>query len=240
MDLGFETVHRLLTGGTVEQFEQTLSTLLGDFGANHFILAAEHDDESRTKSWVGGYPPQWVAHYLSEQYTEIDPAVLHARLGSMPYIWPSAQDLSSEDMHLTEKQVRLFREAREHGLHGGITIPLRDRSTTWGLLSVSFERRRDVHLAQRRMHELFFLAYQIQEASKRFWTVPGETELAPLSREEIEVLKLAAAGKKNHEIADALRVPERRVAYLMRKTAQALGVANRASAVAKSIMRGII
>ena len=64
--------------------------------------------------------------------------------------------------------------------------------------------------------------------------------MSPLSRRELEVLRLLASGLSDRAIGEALYIGERTVNTHVARTFAKLGVRNRAAAVAAAVAAGLI
>jgi DNA-binding NarL/FixJ family response regulator len=108
-----------------------------------------------------------------------------------------------------------------------------DRDTAMALLdeALTIARALGMHALERRI-----VVYVEQQPAP----VPAPPEvLADLSRREVEVLRLLAAGKSNREIADALCISLNTVATHVRNILTKTGTANRTEAAAYALRRGL-
>jgi LuxR family transcriptional regulator len=69
---------------------------------------------------------------------------------------------------------------------------------------------------------------------------PVRTQAPPLSRREIEVLKLSADGKTAYEIARILNLSERTVNFHVHRAIEKLGVNNKMAAVMAAVRAKVI
>lgn len=69
---------------------------------------------------------------------------------------------------------------------------------------------------------------------------PAQPTPAGLSRREVDVLRLIAAGKSNREIADELALSEKTVANHVTAIFGKIGVENRAAAAAFAVRQGLV
>lgn len=241
MHIHYDTVARLLICRTPDELTRMIGTLLSSFGASNWIYAVELDAPGAPRYWLGGYPEQWVAHYVAQGYPEIDPVVQHAKGHVVPYLWPDYRRLPHDETALKDPVNRLFIEAHDYGLNGGITIPVHGLGVKWGLVSLSFARVRDMIEANKQMESLFLLCHQIHEAGLRLMMASASSPLpGELTPTELECLKLAAQGLTSDEIADRLNKKKRRITALFQSIVEKLGVKSRQAAVATAITQKII
>ena len=69
---------------------------------------------------------------------------------------------------------------------------------------------------------------------------PGDDGLPQLSRRQLQVLELVAAGHTNEEAGQRLFISAETVRTHVRQAIERLGVSNRVSAVAEAMRRGLI
>lgn len=241
MQIHYDTVARLLHCRTPEELTRVIGALLSSFGASSWIYAVECDAPGSPRYWLGGYPEQWVAHYVAQGYPEIDPVVQHAKGHVTPYLWPDYRRLPHDEAALKDPVNRLFIEAHDYGLNGGITIPVHGLGVKWGLVSLSFARVRDMIEANKQMESLFLLCHQIHEAGLRLMMAsPPVSPGSELTAIELECLKLAAQGLTSEEIAVRLNKKKRAITATFQSIVDKLGVKSRQAAVAMAITQKII
>ncbi|HJU38642.1 MAG TPA: hypothetical protein VJ724_03655, partial [Tahibacter sp.] len=135
---------------------------------------------------------------------------------------------------------RIFIEAHEFALNGGITIPLH-RGVKWALLSLSFASFAESVEANRRLVELFFIAHNVHETALRVMTTPPPNpDGIELTAIEYECLRLAADGLPTPEMSVRLGRPVRAVTLVFESLFKKLGVRTRAAAVAYALRKGLI
>lgn len=161
------------------------------------------------------------------RYTEIksfdfEPWVAE-RIGAVrPFTW---SDLPSADL-LTRESRALMDEYRRDGLEDAVTIPVTLRAGDLAAFVVSrkgatFELPRASLLKLQLLCHAFHACYDA--------LVPEEAH-RQLSRRELDVMKLAAVGKTNAEIARELGVSVHTVNTLIRRSYVKLGATNRVEA----------
>ena len=85
---------------------------------------------------------------------------------------------------------------------------------------------------------------RIRERLRNLPHQPGEKSAQPapagLSRREVQVLKLVAAGKSNREIAEQLALSEKTIANHVTTIFNKIGVDNRAAAAAFAVRQHLV
>lgn len=241
MELDYRAVEGLLKAGSVQELSRVVDALMQSYGAAHWIYAIERsraDTDGNGWHLMGGYPEAWLSHYFGHGYAAVDPAIAHAKSRVGPLEWPDYQAIQRDAEQLKDPAKRLFVEAKEFGLAGGITVPLNGFGVRCGLMSASFERRKDAIEARRSMGDLFLLCNLVHEVGH---LLVGGNDLNPeLSPFELECLKLAVSGKNSDEIAARMNRKKRTITAVFSKIVQRLNVRSRQAAVAAAVARGIV
>ncbi|MEH6404054.1 MAG: autoinducer binding domain-containing protein [Sneathiella sp.] len=66
------------------------------------------------------YAPDWIEHYIDRAYDKIDPVVQLTPGISAPYKWSRI----GEQFKLSSDQKQLLDEAKDGGMHNGISVPI--------------------------------------------------------------------------------------------------------------------
>ena len=180
------------------------------------------------------YSNDWVHHYCSENYFDVDPVLPSAMRSLMPLDWSRIEVAN-------RKVMNFFGEAHEFGVgRHGLSFPIRGRYGETALFSItqdcsdrewiSFRKHcmRDFQILSFCFHEL------ILRAESRFFRPVS------LSRRERECLFWAAKGKTFGEIATILSLSERTVKFYLDVARHKLGAVNVTEAVAKGISMNIL
>ncbi len=237
MQLNFVTLQRLLDCENPVELTKRVDALVGDFGASNWIYAFEEPAPSTKRHWLGDYPKAWVEHYQAMGYPDVDPTVLHAVQHGTPYLWPNYQKLPHDPSSLLLPANKIFLEAHDFHLDGGITIPLH-HGVKWGLLSVAFHSFRSSVEASARMAELFFFAHNVHEVALKLLVEPISYD--DLTKTEIECLQRAAIGWSTPQIAESMGRKTRWVTDVFRDIFKKLGVENRQAAIAVALTRKLV
>lgn len=175
------------------------------------------------------YAPEWVTHYTSERFVDIDPTIQVGLRRILPIDW---DEFDREH----EKVRRLFGEAVEFGLgRHGISVPVHGRRGDRALLSISSDAgdREWQRLRLGYMRDFQVLALHMHQAILRL--EDGQRgEIAALSPRERECLLWIAEGKTHWECAVILGLSEHTVRCYLESARHKLGAANTTHAVSKA------
>ncbi len=175
------------------------------------------------------YSPEWVQHYKTARFVDIDPAIQVGLRRMLPIDW--------REFDRKNKKVRqLFGEASEFGLgRRGISLPIHGRHGERSLLSITSDAgERDWRrLRLEYMRDFQIVALHIHEAILRL--AGGQpVKRASLSPRERECLLWIAEGKTFWETAMILSLSERTVRFYLESARHKLGAANTTHAVIKA------
>jgi LuxR family quorum-sensing system transcriptional regulator CciR len=153
----------------------------------------------------------------------------------MPFFW---SDLLTE-ARLSAKQRILLEESREHGMRGGISIPVHGPLGDSCVISLARSTGNgDDRALIAPLHILgvnFFL---------NFWNRLGRAEpkttLPRLTERERECLTWSANGKSAWAISQIIGVSENTVNFHLKSAMKKLGTSNRVQAVAIAVRAGLI
>ncbi|MGB8839965.1 MAG: LuxR family transcriptional regulator [Aliidongia sp.] len=216
-------------------FQETLSGY-GFYYATYFTFNNYNNiDQIFT---ISTYPPVWWQKYCESRYDHIDPIISRVHHSTLPFIWSIDDDWGP----LTKLQQRFFREAEEHGICHGFTIPIHDQHNRAANLTVAAadHYRQFVERAESFRHELHLIALYLHAHIQR-WLLPGgQVEQPVLTEREIECIQWVARGKSANDIADILQIKPRTVTFHVENAKRKFGVASLPQAVAKAITQDLI
>lgn len=239
MQISYSTVAQLIDCASKQELVRLAHALISEFGPVSWVYAFVSKEMDADFQWLGAYPDKWVGHYRANQYEKVDPAIRHSIEHSTPFVWPDYRKLPNDEKSLRNPTNRIFLEAHEFGLNGGITVPLH-RGVRWGVLSLAFSRTKDAEEACRRMPDLFLLSHQLHEKGLTLLDSEQVADVPPLSPLEIECLRLAATGMTSEGIAARLNRKVRAITDVFQSINRKLGTNNRQAAVAFAVSRKII
>lgn len=180
------------------------------------------------------YSDEWVHHYCSENYFDIDPVLPSALRSLLPLDWATIEIAN-------RKVMNFFGEAREFGVgRHGLSFPIRGRYGETALFSITQDciDREWINLRKHCMRDFQILSFCFHELILR-----AESQIfrpIQLSRRERECLFWAAKGKTFGEIATILTISERTVKFYLDVARHKLGAMNITEAVAKAVSMNIL
>ena len=183
---------------------------------------------------LNNFPHEWNTQYEKNNATQIDPIVAHCNRSTLPVLW-------SEE--LFSKTPWLWHLLQQQGLQHGWSQAIFDEET--GQRSILSLARSHCPISAYELYEhlgfsvfisrhLHALALGMQPKK------PARPQPPPLSRRELEVLKLSADGKTAYEIARILSLSERTINFHVQRAIEKLGVNNKIAAVIAAARSGAI
>ncbi len=192
---------------------------------------------------ISTYPEAWFRHYLAKGYMNDDPVVSEVLRRRLPFIW--SEIMAPHD--LSRRQQQFFEEARDAGLSDGMTLPIHNREGEVAAVSLIPEATgaEASMLMRRNQHVLYLMAlhyhtYARKVLLKASLTGGSSRRRSLLSPREKEVLEWTAKGKSSLEIASILNLSRKSIEFHIEGSKRKLGVYNRAHAVAKALMLGLL
>lgn len=171
-----------------------------------------------------------MAEYDRRNWVDSDPNLARAVVAEKPLSW------SREDTYSCTHQQSYLEFLHASPLKGGLLIPLSRRPGTISCVSVEthIERTLDERIAC----AVMVIARSGLLKAEALGLCPAVSAdeshaLRALSPRQMEVLKWAAEGKSNPDIAAIMDISERVVKYHMSEILQKLGVATRAQAISR-------
>lgn len=208
-----------------------------------FVLRCGFERYAYLHAWSSGvatftdYPAEWQQLYRQNLYSNVDPVVSKARSASGVFAW-SADDKPLSRRDPSERA--FFRQAIDHGIRSGITIPL-DGSFGRKIMltlatqqpgSVEYElgdtRRAAVALTYVHLKLNAIIESAARQAEQR------------LTVQEITCLNWSSLGKYMPEIALILGIEHRTVQFHLDNARSKLGAVNLPHAVRIAMERKLI
>ena len=183
---------------------------------------------------LNNFPHEWNTQYEKNNATQIDPIVAHCNRSTLPVLW-------SEE--LFSKTPWLWHLLQQQGLQHGWSQAIFDEET--GQRSILSLARSHCPISAYELYEhlgfsVFITRHLHALAIARQPRKPAHPQAAPLSRRELEVLKLSADGKTAYEIARILSLSERTINFHVHRAIEKLGVNNKMAAVIAAARSGAI
>jgi len=184
-------------------------------------------------SLFSNYPDEWSKRYVANNYFGVDPTVAHALSNTTPLLWSAEAPLSSPEF---------WEEAQAFQLRHGWCMPARGQFGTVGLLtlvrSAETISAEELDAKENKMHWLTTLAHSAMVDRLAPKQMPEcDQTLTPRER---EVLQWSSAGKTYFEIAVIISVDERTVKFHLSNAMRKLRAANKAQAVFKAAVLGLL
>lgn len=172
------------------------------------------------------YPEPWINHYQNCAYLEIDPVIRLGRVTNQSFIW--TEDLFRENQ-FTKK---LRTEAKKHGLNHGISHPLWNTGSIFGLLSLIRAKGAMSKLEVQKLQVFFDCVGSIlhRRISSQCLRDNGLDQIRLLTPKEQQVLRWSAAGKTVPELAIIMNISERTVSFHVTNILEKLKVTSKIQA----------
>jgi LuxR family transcriptional regulator len=183
---------------------------------------------------LNNFPQEWNTQYEKSNATQIDPIVAHCNQSMLPVLW-------SEE--LFSRTPWLWQLLRQQGLQHGWSQAIFDEET--GLRSIFSLARSHCPISAYELYEhlgfsVFISRHLHALANAMQPEKTARPQAPPLSRRELEVLKLSADGKTAYEIARILNLSERTINFHVHRAIEKLGVNNKIAAVIAAARSGAI
>ena len=187
---------------------------------------------SRFPFFISSYPESWIRRYVAGSYHLRDPIVSLARQRRSPFVW----GVGDGEQDLPKKWRSVIREAREHGIERGITIPVHGPGEETGMLTIAGSwRQRDFNDAMDRSADtLCLLAQYTHQHAARSLRCEAVDRSVNLTGREHEILFWTAQGKTAWEISQIIHRSEPTVNYHIQRAMRKLEACNKINAVAKA------
>lgn len=173
-------------------------------------------------------PRNWLSHYLSNSYADVDPCVRTAFTSVDPFLWQDARPQRGAEA----AAARVMHEAAEHGMKQGITIPIHTEDGFSAAVSFAGGK---VELDARAIEALQICAY-IGHGHLRSLSGKRFEKITLLSPREAEALSWAAMGKTNDDIAAIMNIARRTVEEHLKSAVEKLDSGNVKQAIAIAII----
>ena len=179
------------------------------------------------------YPSGWQEQYQEKNYLAVDPTVLHGMRSLLPVLWSDTLFAPAQD---------LWEEARSYGLQIGWVQACRDVNGVGGLLTLA-RSREPISAAELQDKEVKMksLSQAVHMGMSRLLTSKMLPESrVQLSFREVEVLQWTGDGKTSAEVSDILNISARTVNFHISNAMSKLNAANKAAAVVRAAMLGML
>ncbi len=221
----------------IRGMERTVDAVRTAFQMKHLsYLAARYGSDPAKDPFVRStYPAMWVARYLLKRYWRIDPIMREGFRRSAPFDWA---DIDRSD----PKVAQFFADAaRFHVGSNGLLIPLTNRNSQRGILSVSS----DLTGAAWSEYKKVFLKDLIEVGTalhrRGVKELFGDEGPPPrLSPREKEVLRWVAEGKEVPDIAIITGLSEHTVRTYLKSARLKLECGTKTQAAVKAVRLNLL
>lgn len=206
------------------------------FGFGSFNLGCHKPDkhEIALNPTLTTWPNSFTVEYERRNWADFDPNLARAVATEKPIWW------SNQDIYSCRYQQSYLDFLDSSPLKGGLLVPLSRRSGT--ISCVSVEAHSEKQVDDRTTHAVVVIANSglLKAEALGLCSAISTDEshaLRELSPKQAEILRWAAEGKSNADIATIMDISERIVKYHMSEILRKLGVATRAQAISKLTLR---
>lgn len=180
------------------------------------------------------YPNEWNLKYERKEFGTSDPIMAHCNHSMFPILW--TEELFSD-------APRMWDALEQHGLQHGWSQAFQDPDN--GLTSIFSLARSHLPITAFELYENLgfsvFIGRHLHALVASMLPKPvTDLSIPHLSEREIDVLKLAAAGKTAGESAKILNVTPRTINFHVQSAILKFGVSNKISAVIAATKVGIL
>jgi DNA-binding CsgD family transcriptional regulator len=219
----------------IDVFHNTVSEFGFDIVIHTFLTDHLSLNKKISDLYVGPAVQGWGAYYTENEYLKIDPIREALKYKNGISAW---SDIAREKK-LSTVQKRFMSELREAKVWNGFSVPIHGPNNE--ISAVSFASSQSVgKIEEQTLLALGVMSRQCDEAYKNFLRQNTIEYRVHLTAREKEVLKWAAAGKSNYDIAQIVCLSEDGVKYHFKNIYSKLGVSSRSAALVKALKFGLV
>lgn len=220
---------------SIEELGASFLAQMSELGFSSVALASHVDplDPPAGAVMMLRYPASWVEHYSDQQLDQIDPVFEAATRRRTPFSWNDPRFLDK----LTRAQRRMLNEAREAGVAGGVTIPIRGPDSLPASCSLIPEPG---GVDQKHYTLAYAMAVFAHERARQIFAATFPAVTPRLTARERQCLIYVARGKSDWVISTLLGVSEGAVNRTIERAKKRFGVASRTQAVVYALQAGEI
>lgn len=218
--------------------QTALEAMLRPYGLQHVVYHALRIPAASISqsALVRTYPTDWISEYASRRYYNIDPVVIEAQRGIVPFDWRRGEQES--------KIVRrFFQKAEDAGIgRHGLTVPLRGALGERALFTVTSQCSdrdwRDLRLLY--VRDMQVIASYTHSRILSILGIPAPSYGSRLSKREVECLQWAAAGKTVEDTGEILTLSASAVRLYLDSARHKLDSLTKTQAVARALALGLV
>lgn len=221
-----------------ETLRQAMGRFADDLGFESFMFMRV-DCSTGENLILSNYSREWLDHYVSNDYSHLDPVVQRAQRSTTSFRWGESNYLD----RLHGPQRRLFDEAGEFGIRHGVCTVWTNSGGTMNGMSLAtnkseaeFGQLLDLYRGDLELVSLYFCGHvENRVARQTAWRADSS-----LSMREKDCLKWTAQGLTVSEIAEVLGETQPVVVARLSSSVAKLGTYDVPHAAAKAVEMGLI
>jgi LuxR family quorum sensing-dependent transcriptional regulator len=208
------------------------------FGFSSFAVSGIPEPHERIEPYVllNGWPEEWAARYLANQYFTIDPVIQRTILSDSAFVWSDALKL----MTLSRQSLKFMEEARDFKFIDGFSVPIHSLLGFRAIVTFAADRVDLSPEARGALHMISIYAHNKIKELKSGGKNPLIDRGVHLSLREKECISWCAEGKTAWEISAILGISERTVAHTLENAQRKMNTTNRTHLIAESLRAGLI
>lgn len=219
---------------TFDDFQLAIENLRSIYQIDHFVY---HSINSAGEPYAAlTYAPDWVDHYIAQDFGRIDPVVLGCFQRFHPVDW--------KQLDWSGKPVKAFsKEASDAGVgNQGFSIPIRGPNGQFALFTVnhSCSDAQWQNFTNRNIQDLLLIAHYLNQKALEIERGSDLVNVATLSPRERDSLTLIGMGNSRAHTAETLSISEHTLRVYLETARFKLGAANTTHAVALAMASGKI
>lgn len=214
--------------GNLPELRAILADVTLDLGFHYFALLDHANLAGHSKETVriDNYPEDWVEELLARGYAVDDPVHVASRRTNTGFGWCELGRL----IRLERRHKTILLRSRHHGLAGGFTVPANVPGEPSA--SCSFAVRTGCEIPLGQLHCAELVGAHALRAARRLRPLPPPPQRPPLSRREVQCLRLVALGKTDWEIGRVLGISTHTARQYVKRIRAAYDSVSRAQLVA--------
>lgn len=227
-----ETLASIKSAHTIDELQDVFSLAIMKLGFPYFAYMRWAKNDIELEQSLYTYPEAWITRYFQQEYQRIDPVFERSFTSPHPFFWSANSDANSPIVS------RFFQEAQDHGIHHGVTTPLRTAAQRRAILTVAAPRANCRTEKQTPMC-LSICQVLANGFHQSAMAISNSFDIR-LSPRQKDVLTLASHGLTTKDIATVLGLTEPYICEVVSEILQKLGTTTRISAVRRALELGLI
>jgi LuxR family transcriptional regulator, quorum-sensing system regulator BjaR1 len=234
----FDFIQSLEQITSEEEAFSELRKVSESFGFSSFAISGIPEPHERIDPYVllNGWPEEWAARYMANQYFTIDPVIQRTILSDSAFVWADAL----KQMTLSKQSLKFMGEAQDFRFINGFSVPIHSLMGFRAIVTFASDR---VDMSTEARGALHMISIYAHNKIKELKT-GGKQQIIDrgihLTLREKECISWCAEGKTAWEISTILGISERTVAHILENAQKKMNTTNRTHLVAESLRAGII